>query len=118
MSTWYFQPVFGSYLLVALVATALAALLLVGPVFKRISWPKRATLIGLRALVILLLLLGLLQPSHISTTSKPQTGVVIVLADITKSMSLPSGNTSRNRYETQQGALRSAEAALAELAKQ
>jgi uncharacterized membrane protein len=118
MTSWYTQPVFNSHLAVAAIVIALAALLLVGPAFRKMSWQKRATLVGIRVAVILLVLIGLLQPARISTTTKPQTGVVLVMADVSRSMTLPSGTSSRTRYETQIDALNAAEPALAELAKQ
>lgn len=118
MTTWYFQPVFGSHLLVACIALVLAALLLVGPVFRQLSWRQRASLLALRVMLFLLVVIGLLQPARISTITKPQTGVVLVLADQTRSMQLPSGSSSRSRWETQIDALNAAEPALAELAAQ
>lgn len=118
MTTWYTQPIFGSHLAVAGIAIVLLALLLVGPVYRQLSWRKRGALLGLRTLLILLVLIGLLQPARISTTTKPQTGVVLVMADQSRSMQLSSGSTSRTRWETQLDALNAAEPALAELAAQ
>lgn len=118
MTTWYTQPVFGSHLAVAAIAIVLLALLVVGPAFRQLSWRRRAALLGLRTGLILLVLIGLLQPARVSTTMKPQTGVVLVLADQSRSMQLGSASTSRSRWETQLDALNAAEPALAELAQQ
>lgn len=118
MTTWYTQPIFSSYLAVALVVLALAALLLVGPAYRKLSWPRRGTLLLLRALVIALVLIALLRPARISTTTRPQTGVVLVLADRSRSMSLPSGASSRTRFEAQRDALDAATGAMRELAEQ
>jgi hypothetical protein len=118
MTTWYVQPVFNSYLAVALVALVLGALLLVGPTFRRLSRGRRWALIGLRAAVILLVLLALLRPARISTSTKPQTGVVVVMGDNSRSMQLPSGTTSRTRWVTQIDALAACESDLAALAQQ
>lgn len=118
MTTWYTQPIFNSYLAVALVVLALAALLLVGPAYRKLSWLQRGTLLGLRGLVIMLVLIALLRPARISTTNRPQTGVLIVLADRSRSMTLPSGMSSRTRYDAQRDALDAATGALTEFSEQ
>jgi uncharacterized membrane protein len=115
MTTWYTQPVFGSQLAVALVALALLALLAVRPLFRKLSWRQHASLLALRVALIGLVILALLRPARVSTTSKPQTGVIMVLADTSRSMQLTAGDSSRSRYEAQLAALDSAAASLDEL---
>ncbi|HTN77561.1 MAG TPA: vWA domain-containing protein, partial [Pirellulaceae bacterium] len=118
MTNWYTQPVFGSHLAVALVAIVLLALLWIGPAYRKLSWRQRSLLLTLRMVVIGLLLIALLRPARVSTTTRPQTGVMMVLADRSRSMQLSSGDTSRSRYEAQRDALNAASDALSEVAQQ
>lgn len=118
MTTWYTQPIFGSYLTVAGVAIALVALLLIGPVYRKLSWNRRGILLGLRVGIILLLLLALLRPARVSTTTKPQTGVMMVLVDRSRSMGMPSGGSNSSRWDAQRNSLDAASGALAEVAEQ
>lgn len=116
MTTWYTQPVFGSHLAVALVALVLLALLAVRPLFRKLSWQQHAALVALRVALIGLVILALLRPARVSTTSKPQTGVIMVLGDHSRSMQLPAGDSSRSRYDAQLAALEAAAGDLDKLA--
>jgi hypothetical protein len=61
----------------------------VKPTFGRAGRRGRLLLAGLRLLVIALIVLAMLRPTHISTTRKPQTSVLLVLLDSSRSMQLP-----------------------------
>lgn len=115
MSHWYCQPILNSYLLVAGVAVGLLLLLLVGPTFHTISRRRRFALLGLRAAVVLLLVLAMLRPTHISTTSQPQSAVLLVLFDQSRSMNLPGAEKSASRWAEQIETLRASQATLADL---
>src|SRR5688500_1867468 len=114
MSLWSLEPIFDSYLAVAVVALALTLLLLLRPTYRALSQAQWGTLLGLRCATILLLLMAMLGPTHVSTTSEPQTAVVIVLADKSRSMQLPDGaSASPSRWEAQQKVLQQVEPLLA-----
>ena len=117
MSHWYFQPVLNSFAAVALVTAVLCLLLLVGPAFRRVTRSRRGILVALRLLVILLILVAMLRPTHISTSRRPQTAVLIVLLDRSRSMQLPHAATRQSRWDVQAESLRAAEPVLTELSE-
>src|SRR4051812_7410283 len=94
MSSLGFEPVFDSYAAVTLMVLGLSVLLFFGPRFGRVSLPRRIMLVGLRAIVILLVLLTLLQPTKITTVKTKRTSVLLLLFDVSRSMQLPSGSSS------------------------
>lgn len=115
MTHWNCNPILNSYPLVALLTLGLAALLLVGPSFKQLSRRRRIVLTGLRFAVILLLLVGMLRPTLVSTSRQAQSGVLLILFDQSRSMQLPAATGSDTRWQAQQAALKSIEADLREL---
>jgi uncharacterized membrane protein len=117
VSSWYFQPLGNSYALVAAVALILILLLGVRPAFGRAGRRGRALLTGLRLLVIALIVLAMLRPTHISTTRRPQTSVLVLLLDTSRSMQLPDTGGQRSRWESQTATLRTAAPLLAELSE-
>lgn len=116
MSHWHFEPVLNSYAVVATVATVLCLLLLIGPTFRKLNVPQRGTLLLLRLLVILLMLVAMLRPTRISTTTKPQTAVVVLLFDQSRSMQLPHSSGQQSRWSAQREVLLRAQPVLRELA--
>jgi uncharacterized membrane protein len=117
VSQWSFQPILNSYTFVAVTAAALTLLLLVGPTYRRLARRQRWTLHLLRLLVIGLLTLGMLRPTHISTTTRPQTATVILLYDQSHSMQLPDASPGRSRWQAQRDTLLHSQPILQELKK-
>ena len=117
MSYWYFQPVGNSYVLVAAIALVLVLLLGARPTFGRAGRRGRGLLAGLRLLVIGLIVLAMLRPTWISTTRKPQTSVLVLLLDSSRSMQLPDLSGRQTRWETQTTTLQAAAPLLAELSE-
>jgi uncharacterized membrane protein len=115
MTQWNCNPILNSYPLVTLLTLGLMALLLIGPNYKQLPRQRRAALIGLRLAVILLLMIGMLRPTLISTSRKAQSGVLVILFDQSRSMQLPGATGSNSRWQSQQAALRSIENDLREL---
>jgi uncharacterized membrane protein len=116
VSHWYFQPILDSYGIVAATATVLVLLLLIGPAFRRTTRTKRAVLILLRLLVIAAIVVSMLRPTHVSTTRRPQTAVLIVLFDQSRSMQLPHAASQQSRWDAQLHSIRQAEPMLQALA--
>src|SRR6476619_753780 len=118
MSSFSIEPVFDSYLAVALITLGLSALLFFGPRFGHLTPVRKAVLIGLRVLVILLVLLVLLQPTKITTVKTKRTSVLVLLFAITRSMQLPSGATSSetSRWQAQKALLEKVQPKFASLA--
>lgn len=117
MSRWYFQPIFDSYLLVALLVGGLASLLLLVPRFGRLGRGQRGALIALRGLVIVLVILAMLQPTHVSTQSRPQASTLIVLLDGSRSMSIADTARGQTRWQAQRDALDAAMPAVRQLSR-
>ena len=117
MSQWYFQPILSSYALVAAIAASLLVLLAVGPGFRRLSRTQRSVLTALRLLVIGLLVLAMLRPTHISTTRRQQTAVLLVLFDQSRSMLLPQAASGASRWAAQRALLQQVEPLLHELSR-
>jgi uncharacterized membrane protein len=117
VSQWFFQPILNSYALVAVIAAALVLLLLIGPGFRRLTRPQRLVLTALRLVVIGLVVLAMLRPTHLSTTRRQQTAVLIVLFDQSRSMLLPQASGGASRWSVQEALLRQAEPVLRELSK-
>ena len=112
------EPVFDSYLAVALIAIGLVMLLFVAPRFGRLNVKRKFTLTAVRIVVIVLVLLALLRPTFITTIRTPRSSVLVLLLDLSRSMELPSGEGKLTRWQAQQAALERASGSLADLAEQ
>lgn len=117
MSHWYLQPLGNSYLLVAVVALVLVALLGVRPALGRLGPRGRRVLAGLRLAVIGLIVLAMLRPTMISTVRRPQTSVLILLLDSSRSMQLPDAGGRQSRWESQLATMEQAGPLLEELSE-
>ncbi len=118
MSTWSFEPIFNSSLAAIVIAGVLAVLLFVRPAYRTLSQGQWGTLLALRVAAILLLFTAMLGPTHVSTTSEPQSAVAVILFDQSRSMQLPDASGGASRWEAQQATLKQAEPLLAELSQQ
>jgi uncharacterized membrane protein len=110
-----FYPVFDSYLLVAVVALLLAGLMWFGPSREKTGRWHRVMIGLLRAVVIVLVLLAMLRPTLIYTQTKKQPATLVVLADQSRSMSVPDAVGNTKRWDALRGALTDAAPALAKL---
>jgi hypothetical protein len=105
LTEWSLEPIYNSSLAVLLIAIGLAVLLAIGPRFGKLSPRRRWTITGLRAVVILLVLLAMLRPTHIYTQTKPRSSVLLVLFDVSRSMLLPDSTAGQTRWAAQKAAL-------------
>ncbi len=117
MTNWSLQPILSSYWIVAVLAAGLLLALWVGPTFRRLNVRRRRILLLLRLLVISLVIIVTLRPTHISTESKSQTAVLLVMVDKTLSMQLPAASGTKSRWEAQLQTLRQISPLLKELGK-
>ncbi|MGA2616273.1 MAG: glutamine amidotransferase [Thermoguttaceae bacterium] len=113
----FFYPIADSYLLVAALGLALAALLAMrlGPALPLRH--RRVILTALRAGVIVLLLLAMLRPTLVYTQTKKEKATLVLLADATRSMSVRDGLGGKSRWELLRRALVEAAPALRSLAQ-
>jgi hypothetical protein len=117
MSNWSINPIFNSLTVVAALAFAMLALLVIGPRFSGAGFRRRLILVGLRVVVILLVVLAMLRPSHTSTTSQRQSAVLILLFDQSRSMQLPNTAGQETRWQAQVESLKNAEPYLSRIAE-
>jgi len=64
-----------------------------------------------------LIVVAMLRPTHISTTTKPQTAVVVLMFDQSRSMQLPHSSGQHSRWAAQREVLVRAQPVLRELAE-
>ena len=115
MSQWSMDPVFGSYAIVIAVASVLFLLLLAVRQDRSISWRRKLLLRSLRLAVILLVVLGMLRPTHVSSSRKPQSAVFLVLVDLTESMLYPGSQVGVTRWQEQLDTIRASQSAMQKL---
>jgi uncharacterized membrane protein len=114
----FFYPVFDSYLLVAAVALLLAGLMWFGPSREKTGRRHRAAIALLRAAVIVMLLLAMLRPTLVYTHTEKQPATLVVMADATRSMTVPDAVGNKTRWEALCGALADASPELSKLQRQ
>lgn len=115
MVQWYLNPV-GNYWLVGLLSLGLLALLIfLGVPAGRLSTRRRLVLFGLRAAVLLLLLLALLRPTMVHTVTKKRSAELVVLVDRSRSMLIGDSVGGKSRWQALQSVLDEAAPALAAL---
>ena len=112
MSGWSTQPILGSYWIVAAIGAALTLLLVVRPSFGQLRRSRQLVLLALRIAVIAMLIVAMLRPTRVSSTSTPQSAVLIILIDSSRSMTLPNTNEQATRWEAQLRTLRNSEPLL------
>jgi uncharacterized membrane protein len=102
---------------VAAAALALAPLLAIGPRQRKASFRRRATLTGLRLLTLVLLLLTMLRPALETRTTRKLPGTLVVLPDVSRSMTVTDALNGKSRYDAMKLALEGSATQLAELSK-
>ncbi len=105
MIDWNFEPIFGSYWVVASLVTLLIFAVLFIRQDRSLSWKRRAWLFILRLLTVLVLLLTMLRPGLTLTRTGQTPQAVAVLVDTSESMQLPSGSGNRTRWEVEKSAI-------------
>ena len=79
------------------------------------SWRRRAALTAARAAVIALVILAMLRPTLVYTETKKEKATLIILADTSRSMSIPDALDGKTRWDALRSALDDAAPALREL---
>ncbi|HRX80154.1 MAG TPA: vWA domain-containing protein, partial [Pirellulaceae bacterium] len=117
MIEWSLSPIFNSYGVVAALMAGLMLLLLVTPSFGRATTMRRGCLIAVRVGVVLLLLLAMLRPMRVYTTTKQQSAVLMLMLDQSRSMTLPSTIEGKSRWQLQRETLLKLEDQLTDLSQ-
>ncbi|MFH1922952.1 MAG: vWA domain-containing protein, partial [Planctomycetota bacterium] len=112
---WSLYPIAESYLLVGFAALVLLGLLVVGPAREKVSRGRRAGLLGIRLAVVVLVILAMLRPTLVYLRTEKQAATLVVLADRSRSMSVPDEIGGRTRWEALRRTLSDAKGALAKL---
>ncbi|NLE38444.1 MAG: hypothetical protein GX621_10510, partial [Pirellulaceae bacterium] len=106
MSQLTLYPIADNYLLVAVVSLLLFGLLALGPRGGAMSRRRRLVIAGLRLGAVLMLILAMLRPTIVRTETRKQSATLAVLADVSRSMSVPDTLGGRStRYEAMRLAL-------------
>jgi len=117
MFHWSLYPVGDSYLLVCSAALVLVALAMLGPARGKTTRGRRMTLLGIRLAVIVLVVLAMLRPTLVYTKTEKQAATLILLADRSRSMSVPDEGGGKTRWEALRRTLADAKRALSKLAE-
>jgi uncharacterized membrane protein len=95
-----FYPVGGDhYLLVIAVALALVGLLVLGPARGKTDRRRKVVLVALRAAVIALTIMLMLRPTWVYTKTDKLSATLVILADQSRSLTVPDEVGGRTRYE-------------------
>jgi len=113
-----FYPLADSYLLVLAAALAMLIVLALVPARGDLSRGRRLALMGIRLAVLVLLILAMLRPTLVYTETRKQPATLVVLADQSRSMSVPDAVGGRTRYDLLRQTLEDARPALARVAKE
>lgn len=98
MQSWTLQPVIHP-IWIGLAVIALLGLQVIRPTFADLSFRRRMVLLSFRTFTILLALIMLVRPGCITTIERQQSALLIVLADMSRSMQLPHAPADVSRWE-------------------
>lgn len=108
------QPV-ADYWIIALILAVIAAALWFGPRWSGIDARRRRRLFMVRAVLVLLAVVALLRPGLISSVKQKQTGVIAIMLDQSRSMTLSHLATGPSRWNSMRDMLRLSSPALEKL---
>jgi len=111
-------PVFESYLLVVVVILLLVGLLFFAPKRSGLSLRRRVGLSILRCGVIILVALAMLRPTLVYSRTSKQAATLVILADQSRSMSVPDAVGEKTRWNALQDTLAKAASLLARVEKE
>lgn len=98
MTHWTFNPIYPAWVLIA-AAVLMFASLWIGPNFGSLGGKRKWLLRILRGLVFAGLLVCFLRPGLVTTVTKPQTAVLTLLIDQSRSMELAHDAQGTSRFE-------------------
>lgn len=101
---WHFHPILDSYAVVVAAAVLMSVVLLT-PAYAELNRRRRLALLALRVSVIAIIVLLMLRPTMVTTSSQPQSRLLLVLFDRSRSMQLPDADGGGSRWERQQALL-------------
>ena len=112
----FYYPIADRYWLVAAIAAAmLAIVVLVGPGRSRASLPRRLTLVLIRCGILLLVVLNMLRPTLVYTSTHKEDATLVLLVDQSRSMQVRDGLNNKSRWEALRATLEEAMPALRKL---
>lgn len=89
----------GGYLFSMAIAIALLAVVLFVPLRHTITGWRRRTLVGLRMAIVLLVILAMLRPSLVYTTSRRRPSTLVLLVDQSRSMQVADAFGNKTRWQ-------------------
>lgn len=115
MTSWRFEPIFDSYLLVFISIGVLIGLWVLIRPDRQLSRRQRVVLRFLRFCMLLLILVGMLRPSRSTVETKRQQGTIMMMLDQTISMQQPSVVTDVTRWQAQSDLYEKLQSSLSDL---
>jgi uncharacterized membrane protein len=112
-----FNPVAPWWVILVIMAV-IAAALWIGPGLSEFPRKRRWLLFLIRSAVVLMALLALLRPALVSTVKQKQSGVIVMLMDFSRSMTLPQLGNGPSRWEAMKSMLAESSEALKKLREQ
>lgn len=108
----------GGLLLVILIAIGLVALVIaLRPSRTSTTMFRRRVLLGLRLAAVALVLLAMLRPTLVHTSTKKQSATLVILCDQSRSMSVSDAVNNQTRWESLRGVLQDAASTLQDLSE-
>ena len=98
MTQWTVNPIYPAWIL-TVAALLLCAALWIGPNFGNLSRSKQLLLRIIRGLIFAGLLVCFLRPGVVTSQSKPQTAVLNLLVDLSRSMQLAHNAEGESRFQ-------------------
>lgn len=97
MTTWTLNPIY-SYLTLLVIGLLMFGVLWIGPAFGNLTKRKKWILTAMRGGVFLFLLFCMLRPGLVTTERKPQTAILNLLIDLSRSMELSHRSDGASRF--------------------
>ena len=111
-------PIAESYLVVLSAALVLLGLMAFGPPRSKTTRRRRLVLAALRLAVVAMVVLAMLRPTLVYTEMKKQSATLVLLADKSRSMSVPDGPAGKTRFDALRQALADARRPLREVGEE
>ena len=99
----------------AIAIALLVIVVLVGPGKSRASLKRRMILAGIRVAIILVVVLDMLRPTLVYTSTHKENATLVLMVDMSRSMQVRDGLNSKSRWDVLRGTLDDCRAALKKL---
>lgn len=117
MTQWTLNPIYSTWILIA-AAVLMTVVLSIGPSYGKLASGRLFILRMIRALIFLLLLVCFLRPGWVTKEMKPQTAVLNLMIDLSRSMELAHNAEGISRFSAVKQVLQKHQSKIQELKDQ